>query len=120
LGFVSDEELQALYRDADVFVLPTLFEGMPTVVLEAMSRALPIIVTDVGATAELVAADNGYLIKKNSVLGLKNALMNFISAPRRKRMAMGARSLEKVRERFTWERVAQKHYDLFKALEKEL
>ncbi len=120
LGFVSEEELEALYRDADLFVLPTLFEGMPTVVLEAMSHALPIIVTDVGATAELVASDNGYLIKKDSVLSLKNAMMNFISSPQRKRNAMGVRSLEKINERFTWPRVAEKHYELFKKLKQEL
>ncbi|MFT5618952.1 MAG: glycosyltransferase involved in cell wall biosynthesis, partial [Arenicella sp.] len=52
LGFVSDEQLSQLYADCSVFVFPTLFEGMPTVVLEAMALSLPIIVTDVGATKE--------------------------------------------------------------------
>src|SRR5690606_26467654 len=57
LGRVNDAELFALYTACDALVLPTRFEGMPTVVLEAMARARPIIVSDVGACAGLV--ENG-------------------------------------------------------------
>jgi len=67
LGFISDEELISYYKNSDAFIFPTLFEGMPTVVLEAMSYKLPIIVSDTGATAELVDDSNGWLIEKNNV-----------------------------------------------------
>ena len=39
-GFADDEQLKAFYTSSDAFIFPTLFEGMPTVVLEAMSFQL--------------------------------------------------------------------------------
>jgi glycosyltransferase involved in cell wall biosynthesis len=113
LGFVDDEDLLRLYAETDLFVLPTLFEGMPTVVLEAMANATPIIVTDVGATAELVDDSNGYLIQKNSVAELVVALKEFYQLDKSKKTALAERSLEKVKERFTWQQVAKAHYELF-------
>lgn len=113
LGFVSDEQLAELYKTSDLFVLPTLFEGMPTVVLEAMAYGLPVIVTDVGATAELVDSNNGYLISKGSAEALEAALIDFSRQPDEQRMALGLASRKKVEEMFTWKKVAQLHYKLF-------
>lgn len=119
-GFVSDEELAQLYADANVFVFPTLFEGMPTVVLEAMAQQLPVIVSDTGATAELVDESNGYLIQKDSVNELRKAILSFVNSSAQIRQSMGRESLEKVKERFTWDKVAQSHIEVFKELQAEL
>ena len=116
LGFVSDEELKELYNSSDLFVLPTLFEGMPTVVLEAMSYGLPIIVTDVGATAELVDHSNGYLINKGSVEALEKAFTDFSNLPDDSLYKMGCNSRIKVEERFSWKIVSKQHYELFRKL----
>jgi glycosyltransferase involved in cell wall biosynthesis len=115
-GFVTDDQINSLYREADVFVLPTLFEGMPTVVLEAMTHSLPVIVTDVGATAELVDQQNGFLIKKGSVQALVHALQQFRELGPAERAAMGKASFEKVLQRFTWRSVAEQHLQLFQHL----
>ena len=116
LGFVSDEELSRQYNTNDLFVFPTLFEGMPTVVLEAMSRKMPIIVSDVGATAELVDETNGCLIEKGNVKTLKKAIKNFYNLSFEERKRLGVNSYSKVASNFTWERVAQMHIDLFNSL----
>jgi glycosyltransferase involved in cell wall biosynthesis len=50
---------------------------MPTVVLEAMAAAMPIVVSETGATGELVNAENGYLIEKDNVRALKWAIQRF-------------------------------------------
>ncbi len=116
LGFVSDEELDIIYQNSDVFVFPTLFEGMPTVVLEAMSNYLPVIVSDTGATCELVDNENGFVIKPDSVESLKKAIKKYylLSADEKNRMSYN--SFNKCMTNFTWNRVAQKHLDVFKAL----
>lgn len=93
---------------------------MPTVVLEAMAHALPIIVTDVGATAELVSSSNGYLIKKNNVAELKKAFASFIDLSDSQKKKLGQNSLKKVHNHFTWPKVAKKHYQLFKSLTEDL
>ena len=112
-GFADDAKLKHLYNNADMFVFPTLFEGMPTVVLEAMSYCLPVIVTDTGATAELVDNTNGYLIDKQSPIALKNAVKTFFALPERDKQKMADCSYNKVMERFTWPQVAKRHYELF-------
>ncbi len=111
-GFVSDKELVDLYNESSIFVLPTLFEGMPTVVLEAMANRLPIIVTDTGATAVLVDETNGYLIQKNSVEALKCAFIDFMKLSNSEKISLADHSVQKVKKRFTWNLVAKEHNKL--------
>jgi glycosyltransferase involved in cell wall biosynthesis len=115
-GFANDEQLKEFYSSSDAFVFPTLFEGMPTVVLEAMSYKLPIIVSDVGATAEQVDSNNGFLIEKNNLLQLKDAIKKFVLLTAEERKNMGEQSLTKVKEKFTWKAVAQRHLHLFNTI----
>jgi glycosyltransferase involved in cell wall biosynthesis len=113
---VSDSTLEDLYRTADVLVLPTLFEGMPTVVLEAMARALPVLVTDVGATRELVDESNGAIIPKRDAQGIARAILRMVDLGPDARRRMGEAGQAKVDARFTWERVAESHHALFKSM----
>jgi glycosyltransferase involved in cell wall biosynthesis len=116
LGFVSDEQLIELYTTNDLFVFPTLFEGMPTVVLEAMSYGMPVIVSDVGATTELVNDQTGYLITKNSVKELKDAIKHFYDRPAIEKERLSANAFAHVEQHFTWHHVAEKHIALFQKL----
>ena len=116
LGFADDDKLNELYRTNDVFVLPTLFEGMPTVVLEGMAHGMPVIVTDVGATRELVDLTNGYIIEKNDVNSLKQAILNYNSLSPVEKKLMSEASYSRVKDKFTWKIVAEKHTALFNSL----
>ncbi|MCI4668423.1 MAG: glycosyltransferase family 4 protein [Bacteroidia bacterium] len=120
LGFVSDEQLDELYRNTHVFVLPTKFEGMPTVVLESMVHGSAVLVTDVGATRELVDESNGEIIPKNDPAYLKEALYRLYALGGEAWASIYHASKEKVKKNFTWEAVARKHTDLFQALWKEV
>lgn len=75
----SGPQLQRTYDDADVFVLPSLSEGTPKVILEAMSRGLPVISTDVGAVGDLVDHERtGLLVSSHSAEALATALQRLI------------------------------------------
>lgn len=113
VGFADDDQLVSLYKENDLFVFPTLFEGMPTVVLEAMSASMPVIVTDTGATAELVDSDNGFLIETANVRALKWAIQRYYQLKPEEKKALSDKSYQKVIEKFTWEKVARQHLDLF-------
>lgn len=57
LGSVSEERNRQGYKDADIFALPSLKEGISVAVMEAMAMETPVVVTQVGGMAELI--DNG-------------------------------------------------------------
>jgi glycosyltransferase involved in cell wall biosynthesis len=120
LDKVSDEQLEQLYLGASALVLPTLFEGMPTVVLEAMARGIPALVTDVGASRELVDSSNGEIIAKRDPAALADALMRLDQMGTSGRRMLGEAGRRRALERFTWERVADGHAELFRRLHAQL
>lgn len=64
LGFLDKEELYKVYKESNVFVLGSLWEGFPNVVLEAMSFGLPVISTPVAGSVDVIKnGKNGFLSK---------------------------------------------------------
>jgi len=118
LGRVDDEQLFERYRTSDAFVLPTRFEGMPTVVLEAMARSRPIIVSNVGATAELVDEHNGWLLPAGDAEALYRSIMDFLERSTEKRQAMGAASYARCHTEFAWPAVSSRFVELFQMVAK--
>ncbi|WP_437550052.1 glycosyltransferase family 4 protein [Sorangium sp. So ce367] len=59
LGEVPEDAMPAVYRDADVFCLPSHGEGLPNALLEAMASGLPCVVTPVGAVSEVIHGEGG-------------------------------------------------------------
>lgn len=78
------DEVQPLYPLLHAVVLPSLREGMPLVVLEAMAHGVPVIASDVGDVPRLLAhADHGRLLAPGDGNALARALHDALSAPRR-------------------------------------
>lgn len=74
-NFVSRAKLDEFFRSADIFVLPSLWEGFGMVLLEAMSYRLPIVATNAGAIPELVKdGKNGILVPPKDSKALSKAL----------------------------------------------
>ena len=94
LGYVPDDELPALYRNADLFVLPSRSgEGFGLVALEAMASGLPVLATSSGGVVDIVKDGvNGRLVPPNDVPGLAEALTQLVDdGPLRTELAQGAR-----------------------------
>ncbi len=76
------EDVPALMARADVFVNPSLTEGMPNTVLEAMASGLPVVATDVGATSDLVNHEQtGLLVPAGDVEALAQAIARLYDWP---------------------------------------
>jgi len=102
-GPISDPEaLKAVLDDCHVLVCPSFAEGMPTVVLEAMSRGLAVIATDVGATSAWLDASNGVLLRMPTVAGIRRAICDLNAAPVATLRSLQAESLRRARN-FTWD-----------------
>jgi hypothetical protein len=87
-------ELVALYRRADLFVLPSRGDCFPQAIAEAMACGLPVVATEVGAVAEAVLHGvNGLVVPPGSPRDLRRALEALLADEDRRR-SMGARSLE--------------------------
>ncbi len=79
LGPKSKDEVAKLLREADLFVLPSLNEGMSNSLLEALASGLPAVVTDVGGSGELITdGKNGYIVEKADAAGLRRAVEIYI------------------------------------------
>ncbi|MEQ1759724.1 MAG: glycosyltransferase family 4 protein [Vicinamibacterales bacterium] len=101
-GELLDGDLSAHYARADVFVLPTFYEGYGMVVAEAIAHGVPVIASDTGGIADIVGDDAGMVVPPGDVDALQQALRAVITDPaRREAMAGGA---WRVRERLpSWE-----------------
>lgn len=99
------DDLPRLWQAADAFVLSSVGEAFPNVVLEAMSSALPCVVTDVGDAAEMVG-DTGMVVTPANPEALAAAMLTMCSLPEKARQRLGEAARQRVLERFTLDRMA--------------
>ena len=92
-GAVSDQRLLALYADADLFVLPSRFEGYGMAFAEAIAHGVPVIGTTAGAIPDTVPDGAGLLVPPDDADALAGALRRLIGdAEERARFAAAARA----------------------------
>jgi glycosyltransferase involved in cell wall biosynthesis len=105
-GALPDDQLELLYRQADIFCLPSVQEGFGIAFLEAMACALPVVATFAAAIPEVVPDRRaGLLVPPGDQAALAHALTELLVRPSR-RAEYGAFGRTYV-ERFDWDRVAQ-------------
>ncbi len=99
LGHRTD--IAQLLSSFDVFVLPSLREGLPMAMLEAMSVGLPVVVSAVGAIPQVIDnGKNGFLVKPGDARALASKLDNLLVSPM-KLKSIGAAAQETVQNRFS-------------------
>jgi glycosyltransferase involved in cell wall biosynthesis len=80
LGELSPDDLRDHYRKCRLLVLPSLSEGLPLVVLEALACGMPVVASDVGSISDVVHHGiNGYLISPGDVDELATSILKFIT-----------------------------------------
>src|SRR5260221_8111428 len=103
LGFVPEAELPLLYRAADVFVYPSLYEGFGFPPLEAMACGCPVLCSTRGALGEIAGAAAA-IVEPEDVSALKFQLAR-LAADEKLRGQLRAAGLERARQ-FDWRRAA--------------
>jgi len=109
-------DVGALMSAADVFVLPSLSEARPRSIIEAMTLGVPVVASDVGDVASLVAhEDTGLLVSPGDPAALAAALARLVRSPElRKRFGASAR--ERAAREFNAERTARQYLRLYRSL----
>ncbi|MCK5697783.1 MAG: TIGR03088 family PEP-CTERM/XrtA system glycosyltransferase [Gammaproteobacteria bacterium] len=78
----ASNQVNAIMRLMNVFVLPSIAEGISNTILESMASSLPVIATDVGGNSELVIDNKtGYIIPVNNIEILSNTMEHYLNDP---------------------------------------
>ncbi len=105
-----------LYRRADLLVLPTTNDSFPTIILEAMACALPVVSTTVGDIPDMVEhGENGYVVDPWDPFAFLDRVRALCDDPSL-RERMGAKGREQVVARYSWDRVAHEYRMCYKRL----
>jgi len=112
LGFVSDEDLHALYAESSVFLFPSLYEGFGLPVLEAMAAGVPVACSHVSSMPE-VLGDTGLTFSPSDIRGASKAVLELLGNDElRRTLSYAAHERAKT---FTWERTGQRTLDAYRA-----
>ncbi|MFX0197459.1 MAG: glycosyltransferase [Candidatus Hodarchaeota archaeon] len=106
-------DIVGLLRASDLFVLPSLSEGVPVSVLEAMSAGLPVVATEVGGNPDIIVNyETGILVPSGDADALADAICMLLGDPARFE-AMGRRARERAKRLYSVETVVRQTENLY-------
>jgi glycosyltransferase involved in cell wall biosynthesis len=111
LDFVPDHDLPALYKNAELFALPSLYEGFGLPVLEAMVHGVPVVVSNTSSLPEIAQEAGIYVDPSDTgsiTKGLEQALKEKDTKAEKTRIALG----KELTKRFSWDRAADQVLDV--------
>ncbi len=117
IGPVNHEDVPLWVSASDILVLPSLSEGRPNVVLEALACEVPVVATDVGGIPELmINGETGYLVPAKNSLELSKKVNKLLEDEnlREKMGKLGRKSI--IQRGLTWEAHAKMTVDIYSEL----
>ncbi len=115
----ATNDIRKLYHQADIFVLSSVIEALPNVIMEAMAAGLPVVATRGGGLSEaVVPEDTGFLVNPRDITGLTASLARLLDDPEAGR-SLGRRGRERVLTQFSFEAMVSRHQDVWACLLQE-
>ena len=103
----------------DIFVLSSVFEGLPLAMLEAMYMRVPVVAVDIGGVSEVITNDkSGILVKSNDIESLSTAIRGLLN-DKEKQIKLAAQARETILKEFTSERYINRLENLYVGLGKK-
>jgi glycosyltransferase involved in cell wall biosynthesis len=109
------DDLVPIYRAADLLINPSLTESFPTAVIEAMSCAVPCVVTDAGASREIVG-ETGEVVAPGSVDALQDGIERFLARSADAIQRCGAAARQRVLDRYAMPRMSTAFVDAYRSV----
>lgn len=116
LGPKAPETVGDAFLHADIFVLPSRYEGMPGVLLQALAYGVPVIATRVSGSEDVVSDDVGWLVRGDDAAALTAAFEQAFRVGREGLRAMGALGRELAERTYDMKLIAQSYEALFEEL----
>ncbi len=115
VGSREPREISQWMNASDIFVLPSLSEGRPNVVAEAMASGLAVVATDVGGTGEFIGNDiNGILIKPKDPEEIADKIISLLEDDK-KRMYIGKKARKAIVDNgLTWDMSADEYIKIYR------
>jgi L-malate glycosyltransferase len=114
-GRLDNEQIPALYQQADVFVNPSLVDNMPISILESLASGVPVVTTDVGGIPFLVEHDRtALMVPPGDAAAMAGALLALLG-DRARAERLAAEGREYV-QRYTWPNVRGRLFDVYAAI----
>ena len=112
---VSDERIVELYAEAELAVVPSLYEGFSLPAIEAMCTGTPLVATDGGALPEVTGADGETVFRctAGDVSSLATSIRQALDQPEA-RAAIGTAGRQRVTERWSWRHCAELTVDQYR------
>jgi len=115
-GRIDDTDIPRSYASAELFVLPSAWEGHPLTLLEAWAASRPVIASDVDGIAEFVDhEETGYLVEPGDPAGLADALRYALDHPEETRK-WGEAGRERAEKEYSWKHAARRTWRVYEGL----
>lgn len=111
-GYVSEQKKRELLNQGSIYVLPTVAEGLPIAILEAMAGGTAILSTSVGSIPEVIDDKSGRLVSPKDTDRLLTELKFLIESPEQVQR-MGHRNRKRVEESYSWSHVIDELVDRY-------
>ena len=115
LGNIPHSDLPKYFQKWDVFVMPSLYEGHPKALIEAMSCGLAVIGSKVSGIKELIRHEENGLLAELSVDSIRASIIRLLEDDKL-RTKLGKAARKTVLENFSLERVVEQEYSLYKKI----
>ena len=116
-GKCYGDDLVDLYHKSDVFILPSLFEWMPLVLLEARACWLPVIATNVGEIPNLIDEEKTWwIVKPEDYIQLANTLAKISAMKKDEISMMGMAGRNIAEQKYSWQSIAGKIYSILRKI----
>jgi glycosyltransferase involved in cell wall biosynthesis len=114
-GYVTRAKLIELYQNATIHVVPSHYEGLPTVLLEAMACGLPVVATDIGGNREVISNGvNGFLVPPKTPKVMAETILNLLGDNGlRERTGKAARKT--IEKQYTWDKIADHFTSIYES-----
>ena len=113
-GYVEDDQLINLYRNAEFFIYPSFYEGFGLPLVEAMACGCPVIASNTSSLPEIMP-DNEWLVDPNNPADMADRMQRLLTLPPEQRREIVEQNQRQARN-FTWDKTASRMIGIFEGL----